>query len=235
MAYVLKTGVLERLTVVIAIDTIGGPGKSIPNENYNKDFNDIKWIDEILMELELDKIYIAGTSNGAYLAQYYGIYRPERINKIICLAGGVPDINFNSKKSMMAMIKIFLPEALFPTKKNTSKLIIKLSGKNSSAFTSNEIIMEHYQALLKGFNNMAMRYHKIVGFNDNQIDLIRNKVLYLLGEDDPFFEKGDKEIFMQHGVKVHFFPDVGHGINHEISDEINSFFINFLLSEIENS
>ena len=36
------------------------------------------------MGLELDKIHIAGTSNGAYLAQYYGICRPERINKITC-------------------------------------------------------------------------------------------------------------------------------------------------------
>lgn len=31
-----------------AIDTMGGPGKSVPNENYNKDFDDIKCIDEVL-------------------------------------------------------------------------------------------------------------------------------------------------------------------------------------------
>ena len=231
LMWIFNAEALSRHFWVIAVDTIGGPGKSIPNENYNKDFDSIKWIDDVLMELDLNKIYIAGTSNGAYLAQYYGIYRPDRINKIICLAGGVPDNSFSSKKSIMAMIKIFLPEALFPTKKNINRLIIKLSGKNSLAFTDNAVIMEHYQTLLKGFNNMAMRYHKIEGFNDGQIDLIRNKALYLLGEDDPFLENGDKEIFMKYEVKVHFFPDVGHGINHEIPDTINALFLDFLLSE----
>ena len=31
-----------------AIDTMGGPGKSVPNENYNKEFDDVRWIDGVL-------------------------------------------------------------------------------------------------------------------------------------------------------------------------------------------
>ena len=36
---------------VIAVDTIGGPGKSVPNKKYSKDFDDAKWIDEIANEV----------------------------------------------------------------------------------------------------------------------------------------------------------------------------------------
>ena len=218
---------LSRYFRVFAIDTIGGPGKSSPNKNYNKDFNDIKWIDGILAELMLDKANIAGVSNGAYLVQYYGIHRPERILKIACLAGTVPDSTFQPMKTIM---KVFLPEALFPTKKNTIKLLQKLCGKNSNVFTENAIVMEHYQYLLKGFNNMAMRHHKIVGFNDEQINSIREKTLYLIGNDDPFAKLGGKDAIFKNNMNAQFFPEVGHGINHEIADEINQILIDYFLN-----
>jgi len=211
-----------------AIDTIGGPGKSCPNKNYNKNFDDVRWIDEVLEKLTLDKIYMAGVSNGAYLTQYYGIHRPERVMKIVCMAGTVPVKNHERKSDLMkTMMKIFLPEALFPTKNNTMKLLCKLCGKNIAAFTENAIIMEHYQYLLKGFNNMAMRYHKIISFNDEQINSIREKTLYLTGEDDPFAKSGGKDALLKNRMNVKFFPEVGHGINHEIADEINRILIEY--------
>ena len=209
LMWLYNTKVLARKFYVIAVDTIGGPGKSIPNSNYNKYFNDIQWIDEILTEFNLDKVFIAGVSNGAYLAQYYGIYRSERVAKMICMAGTVPVGGGSPIKTMM---KIFLPEALFPTKKNTEKLLRKLSGKNYDVFTGNPVIMEHYRWLLKGFNNMAMRFHKITSFTDEQIDSIREKTLYLAGEDDPFMVLGGKELLLRYKMNAKIFPDVGHGL-----------------------
>ena len=209
---------------VIAIDTIGGPGKSQPNENYDKEFDDIRWIDEILDNFNLDKVNIAGVSNGAYLAQYYGIYRSERVLKMICLAGTVPVGGGSPIKTKM---KVFLPEALFPTKKNTEKLLRKLSGKNSDVFTENPMVMEHYRWLLKGFNNIAMRFHKIISFDDEQINSIREKTLYLAGDDDPFMALGGKALLLRYKMNAKFFPDVGHGINHEVSDEVNRIMIEY--------
>ncbi|MDR2598830.1 MAG: alpha/beta hydrolase [Oscillospiraceae bacterium] len=209
---------------VFAIDTIGGPGKSCPNEKYNKDFDDIKWIDEVLMALTIDKINIAGTSNGAYLSQYYTLHRNEKVNKIVCMAGSIPISGSSPIKTMM---KIFLPEALFPTKRNIDKLIQKMSGVNSAVFTDVPVIMEHYRWLLKGFNNMAMRHHKIINFTDEQVTALRDKALYLAGEADPFMVLGGKADLVQCKMNVQFFQDVGHGINHEISDEINSILIEY--------
>ena len=69
-------------------------------------------------------------------------------------------------------MKIFFPEALFPTKKNVKKLIEKMCGGNSAVFTENKDIMEHYTYLLKGFNNMAMGYHKVRTFSEEEVDNI---------------------------------------------------------------
>lgn len=71
---------------VYAIDTIGGPGKSIPGKGYNQGFEDALWIDDLLDALSLDQVYMAGVSNGGYLTQMYTIMRPERVKKGISMA-----------------------------------------------------------------------------------------------------------------------------------------------------
>jgi pimeloyl-ACP methyl ester carboxylesterase len=141
------------------------------------------------------------------------------------MAGTVP---IGSGSPIKTMMKIFLPEALFPTMSNTIKLIKKLTGKNNAVFTDNIIVMEHYQWLLKGFNNMAMRFHKLEIFNNEQLDFIKHKTLYLAGEADPFMVLGGKDALINHKMNVRFFPDVGHGINHEIAEEINKLVVEYL-------
>ena len=73
-----------------AIDTMGGLGKSVPNENYNKEFDDVRWIDGVLDALGIEKAFFAGVSMGGYLVQMYTLMRPERVMKTISISGTVP-------------------------------------------------------------------------------------------------------------------------------------------------
>ncbi|WP_040952146.1 alpha/beta fold hydrolase [Gorillibacterium massiliense] len=213
-----------------AVDTLGGPGKSVVDNSYNKEFDDAVWIDDILDGLRLKDVNIAGVSHGGYLAQYYALVRPERVNKVVCMASSVPAGVTGSP--MKTMIKIFFPEALFPTKQNIKKLLMKLTGKNSAVFTENPLILEHFSYLLRGYNNMAMRYHKVIGFSDEQIESIRSKVLYLVGEVDPFSVMGGKAALEKYEMNARFFAEVGHGINHEMADEINLILIEYFSEKI---
>lgn len=217
---------LSKHFCVYAVDTIGGPGKSRPNENYNKDFDDIRWIDEVLHALSLKQCHAAGVSHGAYLVQYYAAAHPERFDKIVCMAGSLP---VGTSSPMKNMMKIFLPEALFPNEKNTAKLLRKLSGKNSAVFTENAALLEHYSYLLKGFNNMAMRYHKLPAFEEEQIRIMKKKALYLMGQEDPFVKLGAGDSLHRYHMNAQFYPAAGHGINHEIADEINRALVEYLL------
>ena len=74
---------------------------------------------------------------------------------------------------------------------------------------------------MHGFNNMAMRYHKVTPFTDAQIDVVRGKCLYLVGEEDPFAKLGGKAALIENKMNAEFFEGVGHGINHEIAGVIN--------------
>ncbi|MBP3886373.1 MAG: alpha/beta fold hydrolase [Cellulosilyticum sp.] len=202
-----------------AVDTIGGPGKSKPNSAYNESFDVARWVDEVREHLGLGKVNLIGVSHGGYLVQYYNLVRHEWVDKAISMASSVPDESSGS--TMKKMMKVFFPEAFFPTNKNVKKLLHKMAGRNVGVFTENERIMTHYKWLLKGFNNMAMRYHKIKKFSVSEINVIRENTYYLIGEEDPFEKLGGKEALIQHKMKVRFFEETGHGINHEKAEEVN--------------
>ena len=205
---------------IYAVDTIGGPGKSEPGLGYDKDFDDCLWIDSVLDSLGIDKAYFAGVSHGGYLVQAYSVGRSERVLKGISISGA-PAVGANGSP-MKTMLKIFLPEAILPTRKNVRKLIEKLCGSNSAVFTENDAIMEHYTYLLKGFSPMGMKYHNVEGFTDKELDVIRNKVVFLVGTEDPFEKLGGAEAIRKYKMMATFYEDAGHGLNHERADEINS-------------
>ena len=219
---------LSRHFQLYAVDTLGGPGKSVPNRNYNKEFDDIRWIDGILDGLGISRAFFAGVSHGGYLVQAYALKRPEKVIRGISVSGTVPV--GGKKNSMKAMMKIFLPEALFPTDKNVYRLIRKLSGDHYAVFTENQDIMAHYKALLKGFNNMAMGYHKVNAFSAREVDQIRDKIAYLLGNEDPFEKLGGKDILLRHHMNAVFYDHAGHGLNHELSDAINQKIVSVFLN-----
>lgn len=205
---------------IFAVDTIGGPGKSVPGKLYNREFDDILWIDRIMEGLALEKAYFAGVSHGGYLVQAYTVHRPERVLKGISISGAL-SVGDNGSP-MATMMKIFLPEALFSTKRNVKKLIEKLCGENSAVFTDNSDIMEHYTYLLKGFNNMAMGYHKVCTFTEQEIDVLRDKIEFLVGTEDPFEKLGGADAIQKNRMHAIFYENAGHGLNHERAEEINA-------------
>ena len=240
LMWVFNAAELSKHFKLYAIDTLGGPGKSVPNENYNENFDDIAWIDQVFDGLKLEKAFIAGVSNGGYLVQYYTLIRPEKVLKGISISSSVSAAassefvdEKNAKKAKAAalknMMKIFLPEALFPTDKNVCKLIKKMCGKNYNVFTENPTIMAHYKGLLRGFNNMAMKYHKVVAFTSQEVDSVRDKLIFLVGEEDPFEKLGGKERLIENRMNATFYPDAGHGLNHELSSQINAKIVEVLL------
>lgn len=228
LMWIYNAAALGKYFHLFAVDTIGGPGKSTFTNAYNKDFDDVLWIDDILNSLKLTKVSMIGVSNGGYLTQLYTLYRGERVDKAFSLASSVPV--GEEKNLMKTMMKIFMPEALFPTKKNVEKLIKKLCGGHPEVFTDNSLIMEHYKWLLKGFNPMGMKYHNIRNFSEEEIGKIRSKVYYLVGHDDPFEKLGGEQALINERMNVKFYDGVGHGINHEIADIINTEIINLLSS-----
>ncbi|MCM3781517.1 alpha/beta hydrolase [Neobacillus mesonae] len=227
MMWIYNMKFLAERFFVVAIDAIGGSGKSEPNDQYYNSFNQIIWLDEILNALELETTNVCGVSYGAYLSYYYAVKRPGRVNKAVCLAGRIPSSSFEVFSKMMFA---FMPEALFPSERNCRKLLRKLSGPNLSAFENNEILMKHWYYLLKYFNNKSMFQHKIEISENTELAILQEKALFLIGEHDQLsnYAKAHKRL-IENGIQYKIIENAGHAINHEQPDVINNEIANFIL------
>ncbi len=228
LMWVYNAKALAAKRRIYAVDTLGGPGKSEPGEKYGPGFDDAEWLDDVWDGLGLSGTSVAGVSHGGYLAQLYAIRRPERVRRIACISAGTP---IGKGSPMKTMLKVFLPEAAFPTKGNVKRLLCKMSGKNAGAFTDNPLVLAHFTALLRGYNNMAMTPHKVTLFTEAEVSGIRDRALYLAGERDPLLTADGKAASEKLGMNVRFYPSAGHGLNHELPEEIDERLIEWFEGE----
>lgn len=93
----------------IAADLFGENGKSIYKNKNIRLFDSNKWIDSILMELNIEQCSIIGVDSGAVIALTYGIYNPK-VNRIICVDRAVKPIGqlFRNAKRIMSRERKFI-------------------------------------------------------------------------------------------------------------------------------
>lgn len=226
MMWTYNAAELSKHYYLMAVDAIGGSGKSEPDERYYNGVDQTLWIDDVLNGLGIDKTYIAGVSYGSYLTQLYAIERPERVYKAVCMAGAIA-LNTLKGNGMRGML-VFIPEALFPSEKNAMKLIKKLCGSNTAVFTDNKVLLQHWLYLLKYFNNRCMMMHKLKKFDEKQVAGIREKILVMIGDCDKIaYSPEVVKMLEEHGIRHHIIKDTGHAINHERAEFVNSEMIKF--------
>ena len=212
---------LARHFRLYAVDTMGGPGKSEPNENYFKTFDQAGWLDEVVDTLEISGTDIAGVSNGAAMAMNYTVKHPDKVGRVIFMAAG-------GYAGMGKMLK-FLPAVLFPSEKTARKLMSTMGGQNVSMFLNNADIMEHWGYLLKHFRTTSMMYHKPARFEDSELIVLKDISLFLLGEEDGLADLPKAEQWYKTN-KFYYkvVKNAGHGINHQQPELINKEIVDYL-------
>lgn len=220
LMWILNAKELSKNYYIIAVDTIGGPGKSIPNNNYGKGFSQVLWIDDILDSLGLQSVE-------AYLAQLYTAKRPYKVNLTVCMAGSVA-VPTKDKFALFKTFKVFLPEALFPTDRNIKKLLTKICGVNKDIFLENSDLLLHWKYLLKYGSPMAMGFHKIEPLSNDEIAILSKKAFFIIGNCDPLVSMSSMDVFEDNEIKYIVIDGAGHGINHEFASDINNKIIEYL-------
>lgn len=206
-----------------AVDVIGGSGKSAPGPAYYQKLDHRIYTGELLDSLELGTAYTAGTSFGCWPAAMAAIAHPQRVKRVVCMAGGIV-----SKPTDML---VFLPEALLPTAGNTRRLLTKLAVR-PQVFLEDPLMMEHWQLLLRHFNNRSMAFHLMHPYTAEELDSLRECTLFLIGDHDPIAYSTQKEKALRDArMNYKILPGAGHGINHELSERVNEEVIGFLLAK----
>jgi pimeloyl-ACP methyl ester carboxylesterase len=70
---------------VYALDMMGQPGKSIPDQPMRNRGEMAEWLTSILDALGISQTDVVGWSYGGFAALNYAIYRPDRLRKLVLL------------------------------------------------------------------------------------------------------------------------------------------------------
>lgn len=93
---------------VYAIDVMGQPGKSIPDEPIRNDADYVAWLTATLNGLHLNRISLVGVSFGGWIALNYAAAEPERVRKLVLLSpGGLLPISIQFR--LRGMLMMYLP------------------------------------------------------------------------------------------------------------------------------
>ncbi|RJE91459.1 alpha/beta hydrolase [Paenibacillus sp. 1011MAR3C5] len=217
---------LSKRYFCIAVDTLGGPGKSMPNERYTKEsFRQTEWLSEVIDFFELDQVYMAGVSNGAYMAYRYTTEHPERIRRTMCLEGGIVT---SPIKSMISTLLLMFPEILVPTERNMHRIVRRLSAPQSDVFDRYPMLASHLVLLMKSHNQQAMFPHKVETYDEAKGAAVRDKLFFLLGDQYRVVSKRTVDLISRGQYTHRMLEQTGHGINHERPEEVHEEIFRFL-------
>lgn len=229
--WLLNMKELSRHFCCIAVDTLGGPGKSVPGDRFNKqNFNQVDWINSIADGLKLEQFYAAGVSNGAYMAFNYAVNEPGRVLKAVCMEGGMVTAPL---KSMIQTLLMMFPEIMVPTRKNLLKVFNKLSSPESRLAEKHPKLAEHVVLLMKNHNQQAMFVQRIELYDKARAAIVRDKLYFLIGDYKLQHKKDFIGILQDGDFRYKVIGGSGHGINMEQPERVNRELIEFLQGQGE--
>jgi pimeloyl-ACP methyl ester carboxylesterase len=213
-----------------AIDTMGGAGRSRPDERYGRGFDLSRWYGDVLAALDIRKTHAAGVSYGCYHVQLLLASFPDRVDRIVGMAGSVAayDRRAGKLRQLVNMMKLFMPEGLFPTRENAMKIARKMTGQNADALLGNEAIADHFWLLMKHYRRQAQMVHQRRMLDPEEIAAMREKACFLVGDQDLLTNVSSfRQAMEAHGLRHRIFSGAGHALNAEMPGEVNAEIIGF--------
>jgi pimeloyl-ACP methyl ester carboxylesterase len=92
---------------VYAVDVMGQPGRSIPDEPVRNAADYVAWLTATLNGLHLDRVALAGMSYGGWLALTYAVAAPERVSKLVLLSPAASFLPIVRQFSVRGMFMMF--------------------------------------------------------------------------------------------------------------------------------
>jgi len=217
---------LSQRYFCIAVDTLGGPGKSVPNEQFVKGaFRQTEWLSGILDHFGYERVFMSGVSNGAYMAYHYTTVHPERIRRTMCLEGGIVT---SPLKAMISTLLLMFPEILAPTERNMHRIVRRLIAPQSDVFDRHPILADHLVLLMKSHNQGAMFPHKVETYDEAQGAAVKDKLFFLLGDQFRVVTKHAADLIRRGQYAHRIMERTGHGINHERPEAVHEEMFRFL-------
>jgi pimeloyl-ACP methyl ester carboxylesterase len=216
-----NVGALSKEFRVLAVDTMGEPGRSIPCNPINNKNDYMYWLIDIFDKLEINKAIIGGLSYGGWLALNFTLTFPERIKSLVLL----DPVSSFAPLSKQFILRMIVPFFISPTPKNLYKFSYWLLRGRMGDKRYQELFVAGLTGLKFGKRIPA------TVFKDRELCSVSRPTLLLLGEECVIYNfrcvmKRAKRLIPD--IKAEIIPEASHSLNMEQAELVNQKIVEFL-------
>lgn len=206
---------------VFAVDTIGDMGKSKPIRLPNDRQDYASWLNDVFNQLRIEKADLVGHSYGGFLATNFAIAHPERLNRMVLLAPGIPNIGSPTLQwAYYGMPMMSLPSRF------TIKRFIR--GASTKGYSAEDLVHEQ---MIIGMTNMRHVSFIPPTFTDEELKQIAMPTLLLIGDHEIMYEPRqtlERARYLIPTLRGELIPGAGHMLNSDQPAIVNQCILEFL-------
>jgi pimeloyl-ACP methyl ester carboxylesterase len=222
---------LSRDYHVYALDMMGQPSKSIPDQPIRNREELAEWLTAVLDDVGISQTDLIGYSFGGFAALNYAMQAPDRIKKLILLspAGGLVPL-----KTQFYLRGMF--STLFPSLSLLTTNILWFNWFFYHPNLKNEKTRRIFDCLSHQFA-LGLKYFRMragilpIAYKDEELRRVRNPTLLLIGKQEmlyhpvPALERAKKLI---PSIQAELIPQASHDLPISKAETVNTRMLAFL-------
>lgn len=207
---------------VYTLDLLGEPGMSVQSKVIKDKKEQAKWLNEVLIALDLNKVHITGVSIGGWTAMNLARYYPERIASISLL-----DPVFVFAPISLKMIAASIPASVPIVPKSIRERMLSYISGGAEADDSVPIA----KLIESSMRNFKLKLPAPDQLTDEDLKNINIPVLALMAEKSTMHNSAkavEKGKTTMKNIIIENWPNASHAINGEFPSEINKKILEFV-------
>lgn len=213
-------GALSKRLRVLAVDTIGQPGRSVPSQSLDTSTT-ATWLREVLDQLGVNKASITGVSLGGWIALDFALKHPQRVDRIALLD---PAASF-ARMTTAFILHSLIPIMIHPTRKGLVRYFRWLTRGNAVNSQWGELMV---LGILSCKPQPPIR---AVPFSDDQLRSCLTPSKLIVGQESVIYDPTkavSRAAQLMPRVSTEVVPHASHGLIYEQADLVNSSLLSFL-------
>ena len=228
IAWIYNVLDLSRTFRIYAIDTLGDIGKSKPSHLLNSREDYARWLLGIFELLKIEKADLVGISYGGFLATNFALAYPKRVNRIVLLSPGIP----NLAPPTLQWANYGIPMMFLPSRLTVKRFI---NGASMKGYSPDDPVHEQ---MIVGIMNMKKVSFMRPIFTEEELTRLTAPTLLMIGDHDIMYEPGkalENASRLIPGLQSELIANANHFLNGDQAQIINEHILHFLLADIRES
>ncbi|CAO5254968.1 alpha/beta fold hydrolase [Frankia sp. AgKG'84/4] len=204
---------------IIALDTLGDPGRSVGRRPIHDPADSAAWLDETLGALGVSRAHLIGHSYGGWLVLNQARHAPDRLASVVALdPGGLEKVG--ARFIWLMYLNGMAGLAPAPLRRRLARRL------------DNPVLLvpELRKVLLSGARTFRTRRPAPIPLSDEDLRAIRTPTLVLVGQRSPLLHPARARArvgLIPHG-RAEILSGVGHGPGFQHGDDVNNRLLAFL-------